>query len=96
MWLLAKYETQLHVRESSNYKTIMYCIHNVLAVLTGVSVPQKPITLSLRIFFIACVWYTVFMTTAYQAYFLGLLVNPGFEKRITNVNDLIQSGIEYG
>jgi hypothetical protein len=96
MWLLAKYETQLHVCESENYKTIIYCIYNVWAVLTGVSVPQKPISLSLRIFFIAWVWYSVTMTTVYQAFFFGLLVNPGFEKSITTLNDLIQSGIEYG
>jgi hypothetical protein len=96
MWLLAKYETQLHLRESSNYKTIMYCIYNVWAVITGVSVPQKPISNSLRIFFIAWVWYAVAMTTVYQAYFVGLLVNPGFEKSITTLNELIQSGIEYG
>jgi hypothetical protein len=36
------------------------------------------------------------MTTVYQAYFIGLLVNPGFEKSITTLKDLIQSGIEYG
>jgi hypothetical protein len=36
------------------------------------------------------------MTTVYQAYFFGLLVNPGFEKRITTLNELMQSGIEYG
>jgi hypothetical protein len=96
MWLLAKYETQIHVRESANYKTLMYCIYNVWAVITAVSVPQKPISLSLRIFFITWVWYAVAMTTVYQAYFIGLLVNPGFEKSITTVNDLIQSGIEYG
>jgi hypothetical protein len=36
------------------------------------------------------------MTTVYQAYFIGLLVNPGFEKSITTLNDLIQSGIQYG
>jgi len=74
----------------------MYCIYNVWAVLTGVSVPQKPISLSLRIFFIACVWYAVAMTTVYQAFSIGLLVNPGFEKSITTLNDLIQSGLEYG
>ena len=96
MWLLANYETQLHVRESENYKTIMYSIYNVLAVITGVSVPQKPISLSLRIFFIAWVWFSVAMTTVYQAYFIGLLVNPGFEKSITTLNELMESGIEYG
>jgi len=96
MWLLAKYETKLRVRESSNYKTIMHCIYNAWAVLTGVSVPQKPVSLSLRIFFIALVWYAVAMTTVYQAYIIGLLVNPGFQKSITTLNDLMQSGIQYG
>jgi hypothetical protein len=71
-------------------------MYNVCAVLTGVSVPQKPISLSLRIFFTAWVSYSVAMTTVYQAYFIGLLVNPGFEKSITTLNDLIQSGIDYG
>jgi hypothetical protein len=96
MWLLAKYETQILVCESANYKTLMYCIYNVWAVITGVSVPQKPISLSVRIFFIAWVWYSVAMSTVYQAYFIGLLVNPGFEKHISNLNDLIESGIDYG
>ena len=96
MWLLAKYEMQFQVRESENYKKIIYCIYNVWAVLIGVSVPRKPISLSVRIFFICWVWYSVAMTTVYQAYFIGLLVNPGFEKSITTLNDLIQSEINYG
>jgi hypothetical protein len=96
MWLLAKYETKLHIRESSNYMTIMHCIYNVWAVFTGVSVPQKPISLSLRIFFTAWVWYAVAMTTVYQTYFFGFLVNPGFEKGITTLNELMESGIDYG
>jgi hypothetical protein len=96
MWMLAKHDTQINVHESANYKTVMYCIYNVLAVITGVSVPQKPISLSLRIFFIACVWYSFAMTTVYQAYFIGLLVNPGFGKSITTLNELLESGIEYG
>jgi hypothetical protein len=87
--LLGKYEMRHHVRESTNYKTIMYCIYNVWAVITGVSVPQKTITLSLRIFFIDWVWYSAAMTNVNQAYFIGLLVNPGFEKSITTLNYLI-------
>ena len=96
MWLLAHYEKQINFREFSNYKTITYCIYNVWSILTGVSVPQKPVSLSLRIFFTAWVWSSVAVTTVYQAYFIGLLVNPGFEKGITTLNDLIQSGTDYG
>jgi hypothetical protein len=36
------------------------------------------------------------MATVYQAFFIGLLVNPGFEESIATLNDLIQSGIDYG
>ena len=36
------------------------------------------------------------MTYVYQGYFIGLLVNPGFEKSILTFDDLIQSGIDYG
>ena len=71
MWLLTKYETQIHVRESAKYRTIMNCIYNECAVLTALSVPQKPISHSLRIFFIAWVLYPIAITTVYQAYFLG-------------------------
>ena len=74
----------------------MYCIYNVWAVLNGESVLQKTISISLRIIFIAWVWYAVAMTTVYRAFFIGLLINPGFEKGITTLNDLIQSGIDYG
>ena len=96
MWLLAKYETQIHVRESANCMTNIYCIYNVWAVLFGVSLPQKPISFSLRIFFIAWVWYSVAMPTVYQVFFIGLLVNPGFEESATTLNDLNQSVIDYG
>jgi hypothetical protein len=74
----------------------VYCIYIVCAVITAVSVPQKPISLSLRIFFIVWVWYSVVTSTVYQAYFIGLLVNTGFEKCITTVNEPIQSAIENG
>jgi hypothetical protein len=36
------------------------------------------------------------MTTVYQTYFIGLLVNPGFEKSITTLDELMESGIDYG
>lgn len=96
MWLLAKYARYHHVRESTNYMTIIYCIYNLWAVITGVSVPVKPISIGLRIFFIAWVWFSVAMTTVYQTFFVGFLVNPGFEKSITTLNELIESKIEYG
>jgi hypothetical protein len=34
MWLLAKFESHIHVRESANYKTLIYFTYNLWAVLT--------------------------------------------------------------
>jgi hypothetical protein len=36
------------------------------------------------------------MPNVYQVFFIVLLVNPGFEESVTILNDLIQSGIDYG
>jgi hypothetical protein len=38
----------------------------------------------------------VFVTTAFQNYFTTFLFNPVFEKQISNISDIIQSGIQYG
>jgi hypothetical protein len=96
MWLLARYAKNNNVRESMNYMTVMYCAYNVWAMTTGISVHEKPISISLRIFFIVWVWHSLAMTTVFQTYFVGFLVNPGFEKSISTLNDIIESGIEYG
>jgi hypothetical protein len=96
MWLMAKYARNHDIRESPNYMTIMYCIYNVWAITTGASVPEKPISLGLRIFFIAWVWFSVAMATVYQTFFVGFIVNPGFKRSITTLNELIYSKIEYG
>jgi hypothetical protein len=96
MWLMAKCETRLSNRESANYMTISYCTFNVWSVTTGMSVSKKPVSISLRIVFAVLVLSSFVITNMYQTYFIGLLVNPPFEKSLTTLNELLQSGIEYG
>jgi hypothetical protein len=96
MLLLAKYARYNNVQESTQYTTIMHCAYNVWALTTGISVHEKPIASSLRIFFVMWVWFSFAMTTLFQTNFVGFLVNPGFEKSFSTLNEIIQSGIEYG
>jgi hypothetical protein len=96
MWLMAKYVTKHHERESSNYMTIIHCIYNLWALMTGVSVPEKPISNALRILFLAWAWFSVSVSTVYQAFFVGFLVNPRFERSIATLSELIESKIECG
>lgn len=96
MWLLARYSTKFSIRESTNYMTIMNCAYNVWAITIGISAHEKPVSNSLRMFFVVWVWYSLALTTVYQAYFVGFIVNPGFEKSLSTLNDILESGIEYG
>jgi hypothetical protein len=96
MWVLARYARKNNVRESTNYMTIIYCALSVWAVATGTSLREKPQSISLRIFFVAWVWCALVMNTVLQTYFFGFLVNPGFEKGFGTLNDINESGIEYG
>jgi hypothetical protein len=96
MWLLAKYGRNHRTRESPNYMTIICCIYNLWAIMTGVSVPEKPISNGLRIIFIGWVCFSLSVSTVFQALFVEFLVNPRFEKRITTLSELIESKIQYG
>jgi hypothetical protein len=42
------------------------------------------------------VWYSLAVNTVFQAYVTSYIVQPGFQKQIGSVEDLISSGIEYG
>jgi hypothetical protein len=36
------------------------------------------------------------MTTTFQNYYTTFLLNPGFEKQVSNIRDILQFGIQFG
>jgi hypothetical protein len=82
--------------EADHYRTISNCFYNVWATFLGVSVPKMPVTDHLKIFFVILVWYSLAINTVFQAFVTSYLIEPGFQKQITSLEDLIESGIEYG
>jgi hypothetical protein len=84
------------LRESHKYMTLESCLSIFLSIAFGVSVAELPRTSVLRTFIILYIFFSFLMTTIFQSYFTSLLLNPGFEKQISNMKDIIESGIQYG
>lgn len=52
--------------------------------------------MSLRSFFIMWVVYSLAVSTVFQTYVSSFLVDPGLEKQISTVDDILHSGFRYG
>jgi ABC-type amino acid transport substrate-binding protein len=84
------------IEEADQYRTISNCFYNVWATFLGISVPKMPVTDHLKIFFVMLVWYSLAINIVFQAFATSYLIEPGFQKQITSLEDLIESGIDYG
>jgi len=84
------------IKEADRYRTISNCFYNVWATFLGISVPKMPVTDHLKIFFFMFVLYSLAINIVFQAFVTSCLIEPEFQKQITSLEDLIESGIEYG
>jgi uncharacterized protein YqgQ len=76
-----------------NTSTVLY---NVCAISMGVSVTQMPRTYRLRAVILAWACYCFAISTIFLTFFTSFLVDPGLDKQITSLEELLDSGIEYG
>jgi hypothetical protein len=96
MRLLATHVKNYHFRESHSYQTFQCCLYIVWAIAVGVCAPAMPKTSILRIFVFVYLCYSFALNIIFQSSFSSFLVNPGSEKQISSVKDILDSGIEYG
>ena len=78
--------------ESSRFKSISYNFYYIWAIVTSVSVPQIPTTTRLRIVFIVWVCYSMIISTVFQSFFTSFLIEPGSQKQISNMEELLSEG----
>jgi hypothetical protein len=90
MWQLARSSL-----EDDSYKNIFIVFYNVLAVNMSVSVSKMPRTSRLRIIFSAWVFHCLAISTVFQIFFTSFLANLGLQKQITNLDELVESKMEY-
>jgi hypothetical protein len=84
------------VKEYESFRHFMNAILDVWALILGVSVSSLPRSTPLRLFFTAWVCYSLAINTVFQAYLTTFLVDPGFERSITSVEEVFTSGTKYG
>jgi len=85
-----------HLRESQRYMTFQSCFFIACSIGLGVSVPELPRTTILRTFVFLLICFSSFKATVFQNYYTTFLLNPGFEKQISNIRDILESGIQFG
>ncbi|XP_021929668.1 glutamate receptor-like [Zootermopsis nevadensis] len=95
MICLSKYQAN-YEEERSEYTTLSDCLSSAWAAMMGVAVARQPRTGPMRFFFIAWVIYSLAVSTVFQTFVSSFLVDPGLEKQIANVEDILSSGIRYG
>jgi hypothetical protein len=84
------------LRESQRYMTFQSCYSIVISIALGVPVTELPRTSVLRSYVFLLICTSFLKGTVVQNYFTTFLLNPGFEKQISNIRDILHSGIQFG
>jgi hypothetical protein len=84
------------IKEHISFRRFVDAILDVWALILGVPISSLPRTIPLLLFFSAWVCYSLAINTVFQAYLTTFLVDPGFEKSITCIEEVFTSGTKYG
>jgi hypothetical protein len=90
-WCLAKQSNDIR-----SYADMPSAMYNIWAVTVGISVTRTPRSLRLKLLFVVFVWYCSAISTLIQTLLTSFLANPGYENQLKTVEEILDSGIEYG
>jgi len=96
LWFSANYPDRMTEIDSKTLQTMPKCMYNAWSIFIGVSVPEMPRSWKVRIFFLIYVCYCLAISTVFQAFFVSYLVEPGYEKKLSTFQDLLDSNVNYG
>lgn len=78
------------------FGNIDIALYNVWAIAMGVSVTHMPFTSRLRVIIFPWICYCFAISTVFQTFFTSYLVDPGLEKQITTLNELLETKMDFG
>ncbi|PSN30225.1 Ionotropic receptor 568 [Blattella germanica] len=90
LWGLGKTE------EDSYFITLDRSLSHMWATILSVSVPRLPLTPRLRFLFVIWVIYGLHIDLLYLSFLTTFLINPGYERQVQNVIELVHSKLKYG
>jgi hypothetical protein len=93
---ISNYRHKSHLHESNSYSNIFSVTANLIAVTLSVSVNTQPRSAPLRVFFFCWVFYSVAISTVFQAYLTTFLIEPGYEEPIKTVGQILTSDMKFG
>jgi len=82
--------------DAHTYQSLSQCFHTAWGIFVGVSVPQRPTTSILRVFFCLYVCFCFVISTLFQTFFVSYLVEPKYEKQLQTLDELLDSDLVYG
>ncbi|KAJ9592887.1 hypothetical protein L9F63_015465 [Diploptera punctata] len=82
-------------KESRSYQTYISILYNLISVVFGVSLRHLPRSSKVRIIFSLWLWYCFIVSTIFQVFFTSILIDPGNQKPITSLNELLKSKLKY-
>ncbi|KAJ9592116.1 hypothetical protein L9F63_001344 [Diploptera punctata] len=94
--LISKCLKRINVLGAEIYSKFASNVFNLFAISLGTISSSLPTVMVLRLFFIVWICYSFAFTTVIQTYLMSFLVEPFQEKQITSLEDMLNSGIEFG
>jgi hypothetical protein len=71
-------------------------LYNIWAVTVGASVTETPRSLRLKLLFVVFVCYCAAISIVFQTFLTSFLVDPGYDKQLKSLEEILDSGIEFG
>jgi glutamate receptor delta-2 subunit len=93
---LAKLSLCAGSRGIARYSNLSETSCNILAVFLGVGVSSIPRASAVRIFLLAWICHCMAVNTVIQSYFTAFLVKSDLEKQVSSVDEILNSGMDYG
>lgn len=82
--------------EETSYETLVKSLTHVWAVVLGVSLPEQPRASQTRLLYLIWVIYCLHINAVYLSFLTSFLINPGFEKQVRTVDELVRSKLDFG
>ena len=84
-----------HNNPQSSRRISTTCL-NLWAALMLMGIPRVPSNLRMRLYLLLWLIYASALNTVFQAFFTLFLVDPGYQKHISTLQEMVDSGIQYG
>jgi hypothetical protein len=91
IWCLANRSLEI-----SAYTHISNILYNIWAITLGVSVTAMPRTFRLRAIIFPWICYCFAISSVFQTFFTSYLVDPGIQHQISSIDELLDSGMQFG